>query len=227
VRPVTPGVAIDREAKMPATHGVMDILATPAVDKTIAIVAVVPFTYALYLRLAAGTLNLPRACVAVSLLLTIVTMVLRRAPVRVTPNPLWWLLAFVATYGPLAWAAFTPAGRPVAPAGVTGTLAVLSVGIVIYARLSLGRNIGFVPAQRSIVRSGAYRFVRHPIYSGLFVAWAALTLRLFSPANLGILLTFYTLLVIKSIVEENFLRADPAYAQYLRDVKFRYVPGII
>jgi protein-S-isoprenylcysteine O-methyltransferase Ste14 len=208
-------------------HGVMRVLAIPAVDKTIAIVASLPFLYALYLRLAAGTLNIPRACAAIGLLIVIVTMVLRRAPQRVTPNPLWWLLAFVATYGPLAWAALAPPGRPIVLNGVTDVLAIVSLAIVVYARISLGRNIGFVPAQRRIVTSGAYRYVRHPIYTGLFLAWTALALRLYSPVNVAILLTVYTLIVIKSVVEEGFLRHDPEYAEYMRRVKYRFIPGLV
>ena len=98
--------------------------------------------------------------------------------------------------------------------------------IIIYARLSLGRNIGFVPAQRNVVRSGAYGCVRHPIYSGLFLAWVSLTLRLYSPVNLGLFLTICTLFVIKSVVEEGFLRQDPGYAEYMRQVKYRFIPGI-
>src|SRR5947209_7555620 len=159
------------------SRGFMNVLGKPAVDKTIAVVATLPFVYALYERVAAGAMNIPRACAAISVLVVILTMLLRRAPQRVTPNPLWWLLAFVATYGPLAWTAFLPGGRPVVPNAVSDILAVASLAVVVYARLSLGRNIGFVPAQRQIVTSGAYRYVRHPIYTGLFLAWIALALR--------------------------------------------------
>ncbi|MBI1824831.1 MAG: hypothetical protein HY287_17240 [Planctomycetes bacterium] len=207
--------------------GVMQFLARPMIDKTIAVFASAPFVYALYHRLAAGTLDLPRGCAALGQLITIATMVLRRAPQRVTPNPLWWLLAFVATYSSLAWATFAPPGRALIPSALGDGLAILSVAIVIYARLSLGRNIGFVPAQRTIVQSGAYRFVRHPIYSGLFLAWVVLTLHRFSPANVTLLIVICTLYVVKSLVEEGFLRNDPAYAQYLRQVKYRFVPGVV
>jgi hypothetical protein len=34
-------------------------------------------------------------------------------------------------------------------------------------------------------------------------------------------------LVIKSFVEEGFLRADPQYAAYLQRVRWRRVPGIV
>jgi protein-S-isoprenylcysteine O-methyltransferase Ste14 len=213
----------------PASFGnrAMRILAVPAVDKTIAIVACLPFLYALYHRLTEGTLNIPRAGAALGQLITIATMVLRRAPERVTPNPLWWLLAFVATYGSLFWATLAPTGRPIVPNSVTDALSIVSVIVIVYARLSLGRNIGFVPAQRHLVHSGAYRFVRHPIYTGLFLAWLSLTLRLFSYANVLILMTICTLYFIKSLVEESFLRKDPSYANYMSRVKYRYVPFVI
>jgi protein-S-isoprenylcysteine O-methyltransferase Ste14 len=206
---------------------IMQILAIPAVDKTIAIVASLPFVYALYHRLAEGTLNIPRAGAALGQSITIATMVLRRAPERVTPNPAWWLLAFVATYGSLFWATFAPVGHPIVPNPVTDALSIVSVLVIVYARLSLGRNIGFVPAQRQLVLSGAYRFVRHPIYTGLFLAWISLSLRLFSLTNLLILVIICTLYFIKSLVEESFLRKDPSYASYMSRVRFRYIPFII
>jgi protein-S-isoprenylcysteine O-methyltransferase Ste14 len=205
----------------------MRVLTTPTVDKTIAIVATLPFVFALYHRLAEGTLNIPRACAALGQLITIATMVLRRAPQRVTPNPLWWLLAFVATYGSLFWATFAPAGRPIVPNTITNTISIVSIVILVYARLSLGRNIGFVPAQRTVVQSGAYGYVRHPIYTGLFLAWVSLTLRLYSSVNVAILVAIYALYVIKSLVEESFLRQDPEYAQYMRQVRYRFIPGLV
>jgi protein-S-isoprenylcysteine O-methyltransferase Ste14 len=205
----------------------MRFLVRPGVDRTIAVIASFPFAYALAHRLSEGTLDLPRAGAAIGQLITIVTMVFRRAPQRITPNPWWWLLAFVATYGSLAWATFAPSGRALIPGALSDGLAILAVLFIVYARLSLGRNIGFVPAQRSIVMSGAYRFVRHPIYTGLFLAWVVLTLHRFSPANLTLLIVIVALYVIKSLVEEGFLREDPAYARYLHEVRDRFIPGVV
>jgi protein-S-isoprenylcysteine O-methyltransferase Ste14 len=204
----------------------MRALTTPAVDKTIAVVACLPFIYALYQRLTEGTLNIPRAAAALGQLITIVTMVLRRAPHRITPNPLWWALAFVATYGSLAWVTFAPVGHALVPNAVTDAISILSIAVLVYARLSLGRNIGFVPAQRNVVCSGAYGYVRHPIYTGLFLVWASLLLRLFSPVNLALFVIICLLYAIKSVVEERFLAQDAEYAAYMQKVRYRWLPGI-
>ena len=65
----------------------LSVLLIPSVDRSIAIVAIVPFLFRLYERLLGGELELPRLISAISILLIVVTMVLRRPPVRVTPNP--------------------------------------------------------------------------------------------------------------------------------------------
>jgi protein-S-isoprenylcysteine O-methyltransferase Ste14 len=96
----------------------------------------------------------------------------------------------------------------------------------VWARLSLGRNIGFVPAQREIVTGGAYSYVRHPIYTGLFLAAIGVALRAYTLRNVVILGFGIFWLMIKSIVEENFLRADQQYAAYLQRVRARWIPFV-
>ena len=109
---------------------------------------------------------------------------------------------------------------------MTSTIALLALGITIFARISLGRNIGFVPAQRRLVTSGAYAYMRHPIYTGLFVGYMGLILRAYSPLNVAMFSFIVALFVIKSVVEENFLKSDPLYAEYMQLVPFRWFPGI-
>src|SRR5262245_58473444 len=144
----------------------MDLLVIPCVDKTIAVAASLPFVVELYRRWAVGHVNFPRAVLGLQLLIIIVLMVLRTAPVRVTPNPWFWLLAFVTTYATLGFSAFAQPGVTLISPLLGNGLAILSAIIIVYSLLSLGRNIGFIPAQRQLVTRGAYRFARHPIYTG-------------------------------------------------------------
>lgn len=208
------------------TSRFMAMLSTPWVDKTIAIIAVTPNAIELYHRYTNSTLTFTRAVLGIQVFILIITMVFRRTPVRVTPNPWFWLLAFVATYGVMTFVAFTPNGHPIVPLTFSSTVALISAVIFIYARLSLGRSIGFVPANRGIVTRGAYKFVRHPVYTATFLAMLAVVLRSYSPLNVALAATIVVLFMTKSIVEEYVLKEDPAYATYLQRVRWRWFPGI-
>jgi protein-S-isoprenylcysteine O-methyltransferase Ste14 len=86
---------------------------------------------------------------------------------------------------------------------------------------------GIVPAQPAVFRaSGPYAWVRHPIYSGWFLfVWAVPTMTMtrfvFAAASCAYLLAAIPL-------EERTLRAasDGAYDRYMRQVRWKLVPGI-
>lgn len=171
-------------------------------------------------------MNFPRAVLGIQLLVIIVVMVLRKVPVRVTPNPWLWLLAFVTTYATLGFSAYAEAGVTLISPLLGNCLAIVSAIIIVYSLLSLGRSIGFIPAQRRVVTRGAYRLVRHPIYTGTFVSLLASVLRANSLLNLAIAAALIASLMLRGVVEEHFLRDDPAYAAYLEEVRWRWIPGL-
>jgi len=203
------------------------VLAKSWLDRTIAFVATVPFLYLAYYRFQHMALGIPLASFVIGTLIMFVTMIVRRPPKRVTPNPLYWLLAFVATYWPLLMLGLMQKGQPVVSNAVSDAVAICSLLVIAWARLSLGRNIGFVPAQREIVTAGAYRYVRHPIYTGLFLGSLGIALRAYSPLNVLVLGLGILWFLIKSVVEENFLSADTQYAAYLQRVRARWIPFIV
>ena len=209
-----------------ARRSFMDLLVIPWVDKAIAIVATIPFVVELYRRWVVGHVNFPRFVLGLQLLVIIIVMVLRTAPVRVTPNPWYWLLAFVTTYSTLGFSAYAEPGVTLISPRVGNGVAIVSVVIIVYSLLSLGRNIGFIPAQRKVVTRGAYRFVRHPIYTGTFISLLAFVLRAYSVLNLTVAMALIALLMLRGVVEERFLREDAGYAAYLQEVRWRWFPGI-
>src|SRR5215468_12133286 len=77
---------------------VIRVLAQPWLDRTIATIACVPLVYGVYYRYVHFHHGLPLIASVLNTSLLIVTMVVRRPPKRVTPNPLYWLIAFVASY---------------------------------------------------------------------------------------------------------------------------------
>jgi protein-S-isoprenylcysteine O-methyltransferase Ste14 len=68
---------------------------------------------------------------------------------------------------------------PMQAAGLA--LLVLGLGLAIWARVNLGSNWGTPMSEKlepELVRSGPYRVIRHPIYSGLIVAMVGTALAL-------------------------------------------------
>ena len=185
-----------------------------------------PYFWALYRDVDAGVLHLTNALLIAEVMLWIGTMTLRFPPVRITTNPLYWALAFLATYWPFLVLESTDGGRPVVAGGLSDALAVVGLTLAIYARISLGRNVGIVPAQRRLVFAGAYRFVRHPIYAALTLSTVAALLRAYSSVNLAVVLIGTALYMVKSVVEEDFLALDGRYRTYMTTVRWRWVPWV-
>src|SRR5262249_30283967 len=91
---------------------------------------------------------------------------------------------------------------------------IVSLMVLVYALVSLGRNIGFIPAQRKVVTKGAYGLVRHPIYTGTFVSLFAFVLRSYSVLNLTMALALYP--VVDG--QRNSRRALPSRGPGLRGI---------
>ena len=101
---------------------------------------------------------------------------------------------------------------------IGGLLFALGIALAVWARLHLGRNWGMPMTQRAepeLVTSGPYRFVRHPIYSGLLTAMlgTALVNNLLGLIVVAVLLAYF---YYSGIVEERNLTATfpKTYPEY-------------
>ncbi len=210
------------------------------IDRPVAVIAALPFIWTMWQSLQQDPIPVESFLLCANLGLMALTMVTRRAPTRVTTNPWFWLLALVATYWPYLtediytslvanyWPSLPPylyeLGAPLVSHFWSESVSILGFLICIWARVCLGRNIGFVPAERKIVTTGVYGWVRHPVYTGLFLVIIGNLLVYFSWNNFVLTAIWMGLWIIKTFVEENFLRKNPAYAEYMTKVRWRWVP---
>jgi len=108
------------------------------------------------------------------------------------------------------------------------SIVVITAGLAfsIYSLGWLGRSFGVVPQARELVRSGPYRFVRHPLYVGEFVSFAGAVLAVITPFSALVFVVFVCLQTYRATQEEKVLRAVfPEYESYMGQAG-RFVPRL-
>lgn len=155
--------------------------------------------------------------------LVVVLTIIRRPAVEVDRS---WVARSVAALSILGPPLLAPASRAIAPDIVTAAVSACGLALVVAAKISLGRSFGVVPANRGIVRSGLYRFVRHPIYLGYLVTHGAFLAGNLTAWNFLVLAMSDIALVARSLVEERTLANDARYVTYRAEVRWRLLPGV-
>jgi len=196
------------------------------IDKTLAVLAILPFVYPIAKHYRQH-LNLVEVTYLVQTLVLIGTMLSRRLPVRITTNPYYWAVAFLGSYWGLFLLSVKDPGHALVGPWTVVLLYPLGVFTDIWGRLSLGRNVGMLPAQREIVERGAYRWVRHPIYTSVLIMLLIGFLTAYSVRNLALYSLGVFWFVARTLAEEEFLQKDPEYAAYMKRVRWRWFPGLL
>ena len=111
------------------------------------------------------------------------------------------------------------------------TLYGLGVGLRLWAARCLGRWFSRdvrVAAEQTLVSTGPYRWIRHPLYLGLFTAVCGIGLTMATP--LGVFLgavPLYAAVRWRMVAEEEAMEAalGDAYRAWKR-TRFRFLPGV-
>ncbi len=155
--------------------------------------------------------------------LVVVFVLFRRRATTVSRRPAEWLLAFTVTCLPML---ATPGGVALVPPLVPVTLLVMGVVVQLHAKITLGRSIGMIPANRGLKLGGPYRFVRHPMYAGYLIGHVAYLLANPTWWNLAIYAVGNGLQLVRLRAEERLLERDEEYAAYRERVPYRLIPSV-
>jgi protein-S-isoprenylcysteine O-methyltransferase Ste14 len=116
----------------------------------------------------------------------------------------------------------------------TGTLYAGAVAIELaaviltqFGRLYLGRRFGLLPANRGVVASGPFRFVRHPVYVGWLLLMTGFAMAHPSVRNASGVALAIPFMIWRIAQEEALLSRDPDYQVYMERTRFRLIPGLI
>lgn len=96
-------------------------------------------------------------------------------------------------------------GIPIISNNISATILCFGISWQLYAKIYLGRSFGLLPACRSIVDTGPYKLVRHPIYFGYFIGHMAFLLNNFSWWNVEVLTLLYLFQFLRMHYEERVL----------------------
>lgn len=117
-------------------------------------------------------------------------------------------------------------GTPVVLLLVGAVILALSA---IYAMATVAFGLRFSNVtNRGILSRGPYAYVRHPAYVAKNLVWWLLSVPfLHSPGACLRLLAWNGLYFARAITEEQHLKKDPHYREYMEKVKYRFIPGVI
>lgn len=97
--------------------------------------------------------------------------------------------------------------------------------IFVWASVALGFKASNL-TNRGIVKSGPYRFVRHPAYTAKLLIWILQGI-FFAQFGVLILFGFILIYVLRAWTEERHLSRDPGYLAYKQSVRWWFIPGIV
>ncbi len=140
----------------------------------------------------------------------------------------------------LAWCVFIPVDvfslrllPPPSPAvsGFGGVTLLIGFAIVIVAIYQNAFALPTVEDQtergQTLVDTGLYRVVRHPLYLGMLLFFAGLALWLESYGGLVAVSVLLAVLLARTVVEEKTLkRTLRGYTEYMETVRYRLLPPI-
>jgi len=161
---------------------------------------------------------------AVAEVLTVGLAIFSRVPLERDWNPLSLLVTLFATFYFVAFQ--IEPGIRLVPELFAAGVQVAGVAIQIYAKWSLRRSFGLLPANRGVVVFGPYRVVRHPMYLGYFVTDIGFLLANFGPRNVLIVLMQWTIQLVRIMREERLLSKDDTYRRYMSRVRYRLISGL-
>lgn len=116
---------------------------------------------------------------------------------------------------------------PLSILGAFGIVASFAIFFIVMKQNSYAAATVRVERGQTVISTGLYGIVRHPMYAGVLPLVVAMPLALGSYWALLLVVPLLPILAWRLVDEERVLTARlPGYADYCRRVRFRLVPGV-
>lgn len=153
--------------------------------------------------------------------------------ISVDPTKLGWFVCLIC-YPPLNYYSFTLVDFHQTSFSINVNSQIEAVLTLVITFLWLifviaSFNLGFKASNltnRGVVDKGLYKYCRHPAYSSKMMIWFIQAL-FFGTYYLSLFLAFCIVYVLRAYTEERHLAMGKEYRDYMKKVRYRFIPGII
>jgi protein-S-isoprenylcysteine O-methyltransferase Ste14 len=164
-------------------------------------------------------------CLA-SFYMLVALLIMTRSPAKAQADGLLpRIAAFVGSY--LPWTITFLGKTDQALPNLVSTACVLIGMIMMLVTIRhLGRSFSLVPQARSVVQTGPYRWIKHPLYFAEEIVVLGVVLQCLTPVTVIVLVLHIGVQVCRILYEEDLLRRNcPEYSSYEAS-RWRLVPHV-
>jgi protein-S-isoprenylcysteine O-methyltransferase Ste14 len=168
---------------------------------------------------------LSRFCIA-GFYIVLALLIITRPPAKAQADGLLpGIAAFVGTYLPWTITFFGKTDQAL-PNLVSTACVLIGMIMVLVTIRHLGRSFSVVPQARSVVQTGPYRWIKHPLYLAEEIAILGVVLQDLTPLTVIVLVLHIGVQVCRILYEEDLLRRNcPEYSSYEAS-RWRFIPYI-
>jgi protein-S-isoprenylcysteine O-methyltransferase Ste14 len=112
------------------------------------------------------------------------------------------------------------------PSGVLwlgSVVQLIALALTLYSLYSLGYSFGIAPADRGLVKSGPYRFIRHPLYASEILFFLGYLISSPTWRNTAAFAIALVVDIVRIEMEEKVL---DGYTDYKEEVRWRLIPWV-
>ena len=165
-------------------------------------------------------------CLA-SFYMLLALLIMTRSPAKAQADGLLpRIAAFVGTYLPWTITFFGKTDQAALPNLLSTACVLIGIIMMLVTIRHLGRSFSLVPQARSVVQTGPYRWIKHPLYFSEEIALLGGVLPYLTPVTVIVLVLHIAVQACRILYEEDLLRRNcPEYSSYEAS-RWRLIPYV-
>jgi protein-S-isoprenylcysteine O-methyltransferase Ste14 len=164
-------------------------------------------------------------CLA-SFYMLLALLIMTRSPAKAQADGLLpRIAAFVGTYLPWTITFFGKTDQAL-PNLLSTACVLIGIVMMLVTIRHLGQSFSLVPQARSVVQTGPYRWIKHPLYLSEQIAILGVVLQYLTPVTVIVFVLHIGVQVCRILYEEDLLRRNcPEYSSY-EETRWRLIPYV-